>query len=511
MKKRDIERLAVQRRMAPQMSIGGNQAYEGAATDAYSSRFTRSQSSPDEELAQGIPVLRARNADLVRNDPVAYGVIDVIASGVVGRGPRMRSRAADEKTRDTIESLFREWAPRAHWDGVSTWADTNTGLVQAASISGDVLVTWPDVGDGTGPRVDLIDARRVDTPTDKTPECFACRLGVGYDKYGRVLGYYVRKADGSGPGLREEFHWFPLVRNGRINAYLFRRPSVSRPRQSRGVPMFAPAMHDLKNSRDARRTELRRAEQAAKVHGVIMTPDPKAIADAFENVDADATAGDTSIDQLLGRSYGNTPDGSYMVLGLGESYQPSNQPQPNSGFGDYVNSLNRFIAGCTGLPPEEAFRDYKGLNYSNARTIRLMSKSVYRNWRDSMETGVLMPTGALLVSWWWANGLLGRIPWSADLLAHSWDWDEQEYVDPTKEVGANAEAVQTSQRSIVEICAAQGRDWKEVIEQNLMAEKFEIEMRSKLGLPPKAIAPGAAAPAPAPMPEKPDDPEDDNA
>ena len=60
-----------------------------------------------------------------------------------------------------------------------------------------------------------------------------------------------------------------------------------------------------------------------------------------------------------------------------------------------------------------------------------------------------------------------------------------DWVDPAKEVKANAEAIATGQKSIVEVCAGRGRDWREVQDQNLEAEAREAQRRADLGLPPK--------------------------
>lgn len=497
MKRLDALRLARQsepspmygRRPTSRPTAWGGQSYDGASTDAYSQRWSVGESAPDAELANSLTVLRARSADLVRNNALAYGIIETLQRGVIGRGPRFKSAAPGDLAA-TISGLFQAWTARAGWDGVASWSDVCDDLVSSSCISGDVLILWPDVGDGTEPRVDLVDARRIDTPTDKTPECDSCRLGVGYDRYGRVMGYYVRASD-EGSTLRENYRWFPLVRDGRINAVLFKRPSVRRPRQSRAVGILAPILHQLKEVPAYLLTENRRATQAAKNFVIIKTPDPKSIADAFENVGG--TGDEAGIDQLLGRSYGNIPDGSMMSLGMGEDAVVVQPPQTNGGIGDYVEAQLRACAAAVGLPFEEAFRLYAKLNYSNARTIRMMSKTAYKVWRDKIEPSLCRPTIELLIRYWWANGKLGRIPWNDALLAGSFHWDEMEYVDPLKEAEANTRAIETMQKSRQAVAAEQGRDWRQIIDENLEAEAYAKERRAALGLtdPSAPAAPAA--------------------
>lgn len=486
-------------RVANQKAMGGG--FDAASPGAWDTRWRPLDNAPDADLANDLPMLRERCIDLVKNDPLAYGVLDTIAHGVVGRGPRLRSKAP-EGIAEKVEALFSAWTISAGWDGVSTFADILTGTVHAANLSGDVGVLWPDVGDGTGPRIDLIDARRINTPSDMKDE--PVRLGVQYDKYGRVQGYFVAGGESS-TGNRDAFSYFPLNRSGRVNMRLFKRPGVMRPRQSRQWPMFAPAALDLKDLREYRRTEVRRAQMASKSHLVVKTPDPKSIADAFENIEL--TGGETASDlaSMMGRSYGTTPDGNIMVLGLGEDAIIVQPPQVNGGTGDYMESMLRAVSSCTGLPFEEAFRLYAKLNYSNARTIRLMAKSAYRDWRDALELSICRPTLRLLVQYWWALGLLGRIAWSEDLVSHAWGWDEMEWVDPAKEVGANAEAIASNQKSIKDVASSQGKDLYQIIDDNLDAEEYEAKGRKSRSLPPKAQQPGA----PAVPPMEPDDDETD--
>jgi len=491
---------------APKM-FGGN-AYDGASTDAYSQRWAINETAPDAELAQSLPALRSRSADLARNNPLAYGVIDTYQRNVVGRGPRWRSMAPG--IADVIEMHVSRWRKNAGWDGVSSLMDVLNTAISAASICGDVLAIWPDIGDGSEPKIDLIDARRIDTPTDATPECASCRLGVGYDKYGRVLGYYVKASDESG-SLRKDFRWFPLNRGGRINARMFRMNNVRRPRQSRSVGILAAGMHQFKEIPAYLLTEARRATQASKITFIIETPDPKSISDAFENAPAGVDAEDW-VSGLSGRSYGNVPDGSTMVLGLGERGQAVPPPQVNGGVGDYVEAQERSIAPSTGLPFEEAFCNYSKPNYANSRAIKLMARSVYAIKQTMLEDAICLPSIELLIRYLWANGKLGRIPWSDDLLAGKLAWDVSEIGEPTKETKANAEAIATNQKSLQQVTASQGSDWRQVIADNVEAEAYEAELREAAGLPPK-VNPDAPQPAQNPNPEAVDPlepPEDEN-
>jgi hypothetical protein len=50
----------------------------------------------------------------------------------------------------------------------------------------------------------------------------------------------------------------------------------------------------------------------------------------------------------------------------------------------------------------------------------------------------------------------------------------------------------TGQRSIVEVCAETGRDWKQIADENLAAEVYMAQRRRELGLTAPAVAPATA-------------------
>jgi len=66
---------------------------------------------------------------------------------------------------------------------------------------------------------------------------------------------------------------------------------------------------------------------------------------------------------------------------------------------------------------------------------------------------------------------------------HVWYWDGFSHVDPVKESRSETLDMQNGTRTIVDVCAEHGRDWKVQIENKLQAEKFERERRQALGLP----------------------------
>ncbi|CAH8719728.1 hypothetical protein [Paenibacillus melissococcoides] len=56
---------------------------------------------------------------------------------------------------------------------------------------------------------------------------------------------------------------------------------------------------------------------------------------------------------------------------------------------------------------------------------------------------------------------------------HVWIPSGSAWIDPTREVAANKIALETSQTTLARICAENGEDWREVIEQRAAERLLE--------------------------------------
>ena len=259
-------------------------AFDGAATDAYSMRYTQTSAHPDEEAAQALPVLRARAVDLYRNDPLAYGVISTIRRGVVGSGPRRGpwhqprlpgglpsfGRDSSSPQDGTVlapgqTSAMALWMPPAYL--ATSWYYSR--MLATEPGRGSILSM---LHESTRQAIGL---RVCDVPP-------WCRLRQIRARHG-VLCPQIRV-----PADRRSAQRLQLVSPGPKwpGQCSTIPPSIGWPSSSVSrITLLTPAIHDLKDLREYRKTEVRRATQAAKHTLIIETPDPKSISDAFENVE----------------------------------------------------------------------------------------------------------------------------------------------------------------------------------------------------------------------------------
>lgn len=66
-------------------------------------------------------------------------------------------------------------------------------------------------------------------------------------------------------------------------------------------------------------------------------------------------------------------------------------------------------------------------------------------------------------------------------LKHTWVASPKKWIDPSKEATANKIALETGQKSWVDICAESGKDWKEQIDNMAKANEYAQEKGVEIG------------------------------
>jgi capsid protein len=121
------------------------------------------------------------------------------------------------------------------------------------------------------------------------------------------------------------------------------------------------------------------------------------------------------------------------------------------------------------------------VNYSSARQGLLEDQRTYSMWQKFLREHFCIEVYTEFL----ISAVLSKqldIPdfWKDKrrYLKHVWIAPGWSWIDPLKEVGANAKALETGQDTLMRICAERGEDWREVIKQ--MAA--EIKMAEELGV-----------------------------
>ncbi len=199
--------------------------------------------------------------------------------------------------------------------------------------------------------------------------------------------------------------------------------------------------------------------------------------------------------------------GGFEGLPYGVEFQEYDPNHPNGNFDAFRKAMLR--SWCAGLPGANyniIANDLEGVNYSSGRLGMLDEREL---WKLIQRFDIDTAERPIFEAWLEMSLLTGAIPLplakfekfnKPHFSGRRWSW-----VDPKKEVEANALAVANRFTSYARIFDDAGMDleevWTEIAEEEMLAESLGIEL-------PKVNAPAPAAPAPAM--ELDDDEEDDD-
>jgi len=471
--------------------------------------------SADADLLDELPTMWGRGRDLGRNEALTASAYQTYRDNIVGHVLRLSAQPAyrmlgrDKEWSDewgnSVEAWFQTWSDSAECDAART--QTLLGLTHqaltGALMNGDALAvaTWEPRPDSLwSTRLQMIEADRLDTPPLLASRS-DIRKGVEIDRYGAPVAYHVRKTHpgdlGSGFDDFERIPAFtPWGRRRVIHLY-----DKERSEQSRGKPIVAAVMKDLRMAGNYSQAELKAAVVNALVAAFIESDLPQdSVAALFSG------GGEDLINPLQywneAFSAANAPrleGGAVIPIPIGAKLASHNPGRPATAFGVFMGSVVRRIAAGMHLPYELLLKDFSKTNYSSARAALLEAWRFFLGRRRWLSDMWLQPIYEL----WMEEAIaLGRVlapgfysnkyAW----LKSRWVFAGRGWVDPVKEATAAKLRLETGLSTLEMECAEQGLDWEDVLEQ----QARERSRRQKLGLP----EPGATA-STAPPPEPDDD------
>lgn len=466
----------------------------------------------DGELGPSLPNLRARSRAALRDDAVACGIAGTMTRGTVGTGLRPQGRSAkrfpDEPEEATdardnaMEAVWRERADRLYpGDGHLAQGDHQALAYRKLLEDGEVFIRPAITAPGEPVWFETIEADRVLTPLGARPVDPGGRIvdGVEKDALGRVVAYWVLRthpgdtgAAGQTLGAKAKaVASYALSDFDRVPSDRMRhvRARVTRPGQTRGVPVFHAVLQDLHDLDLLIVASLKRSQIAACLTVFLTSTE-----DAPDLLDLTATDYGYQLKNKLepGRMFRLFPGEQASFL------DPKNNAPDLAAF---VLLLAKRIGAAVGLSPQAVLRDWGAISYSGARTIKIDDRQTFRGERSSLAHQLLdfewqtVMVDALLRG---DSRLVRAGVMFEDIATVEWIGDEEGWVDPQAEAAATQLMLGLGLTTVQIEAARLGRDWQEMIRQRVAAEVFDRDLRAKHGLPPAVLPAIANPPAPAP-------------
>lgn len=465
--------------------------------------------------------LTARARDLTRNNGVAKSGSRKARAQTVGTGLRLRSkpnaRALGVSMQDAtsfgrlMEGEFNRWANDKACD---IRQRTNFGGLQRIFwserfVAGENLgvLRWrPNRGTRYATCLQIVDPDRLSNPHERPDEEFL-RQGVELNEDGAPIGYHIRDRHPYDhvPG-RSRYTWTRLPRKDEFgNRVVIHGFDDDRSEQTRGVSVFAPIMTDLRDVLRLKDAEIGAATVNAIFAGVVKSSsDPQLLAEAL-GVDNGGPSGMLSDwvsmrDAAYPEDFG-VGNNRFAFLAPGDELDIPDTSRNTTPFGSFKKAFLQEIAGALGLAYPVLADDWEGVNYSSARAALAEVWRLVSEDRASFVSDTIDPIYCAVITEAFDRGYLVEPEGWPSFYDHPeaylksyWTGPAKGYVDPLKEAQGGELRLQMNADTLENICAEQGLDWEEVIEQRAI----EQQARQALGLQPLNIADvmggGAASP-----------------
>lgn len=368
-------------------SLRGGRGFSGAANLRQFKNWNPSYGSPDGEVLNDLPKLRARARDLHKNNSIARAAEETIIRNVVGKGLIMQTAVdydtlSDElnlpleevekiaaKFEREIETLWWNYYNTTEADsrGVSDGAELTRLVLSSVLQSGDVFATFSRRAGKV--RLGLIEADRVQNPYGRA-STGTLRDGVELDDAGAPIGYHVNLNTEQWP---EQSVFIPRTGAESGRRLLLHLLRVERPGQTRGIPWAAPVIEELKNLNAYEKSELTAALVSSYLTFFVKKP-PGSIGSMLP----DAASAE---EQELGPDFRAGP-AAILELPAGYDVTAHNPARPNSGAVPFVEATLKKIGTALGVPFEILVAHYT-TSFTSARAARIefwKSVTTWRSW-----------------------------------------------------------------------------------------------------------------------------------
>lgn len=498
-------------RIKPQVvripSTGGmnQRMYANAKNSRLSGGWIASNTSADAELQSSLTQLRTRSRALNRDSPYAKRARAIAVNNIIGTGIRLQAQVKttrdefNKRVNDEIEEVWCEWCcgKYCHTGGRLSFPDMERWLIGQEWDAGEAFIRKHYTkmpGSAVPYALEVIEAERIADNIDATGIGIApgnqFRMGIELDKFHRPVAYFIRERHPN------EQVWPGDTNNGieRVPAdQIIHLARISRWPQTRGEPALHAVAATLNDMEGYSEAEITRARSQACINGAIETPED---ANSFGEEQDDG-----SVEMQV-------EPGTYKRLNPGEKLTVGPMNSPNPQYADFMREKKREVAVGTGVNYASLSGDYSQADYS---PLKLSLNDDRDSWKDHQQWFIREFRTVVHHEWMQQAVYAGALT-SIPVMQYALDPKRYEaaqfrtrgwvYVDPTKEVAADKDAVRAGFKTLQEVLVNAGSDIEDMIEQR----EHELEMLDAAGLvldtnPEQTGGNGVAQPEPAPPPQ----------
>lgn len=470
-------------------------SFAAGQVDMLTADFLGALRSGNAELRPALRTMRGRSRQLAENNDYMREFLRILDKKVLGaegirigwRPMRDDGKTVDQADSDYLKSSFDKWAEAGNCTvcGRYSLVDVERLGLRTMARDGEVLVRlvrgfpnkWAlalqliecdqldenlniSFGSGQGGV-----SKRADTEI---------RMSVERDRWGKVVAYHVMTRNpvdeyaGGGTGARYE----------RVEArdmiHLF---SPDRLDDARGAPWAWSAIRRLHMSGGYEEAELVAARLGANKGGFFE-----------EEGDGEVTGDD---EDAAGNIIQDSQPGEYHRLPKGVKFKAYDPQHPAANFGAFMKAVLRGASAGLGVGYNSLAKDGEGINFSTQRHFELDDREYWKLIQSGLVGKLLRPITSAWLDMSLLSGALALPPSKFDKFnapifrPRGWGW-----VDPQKDIGADADAYELGVKSLTQICDERGVDFEDVLRER----KRDQELAKQYGVEVGAVKPKGKPP-----------------
>jgi len=461
--------------------------YEAAANSAYHKR-PKVQGSANKSMDTARGRVRDWARTLDENHDIAIGVLDELVNKVVGTGITLEPLAAsstgklNKKLNREISKLWRRWCKAPEVTGELPFSEVQRLAARTMFKDGEILsqhILGTKAGlihaGGLPYTIEMIEADFL--PFEFNDAKRGIVHGVELDTWGKPRAYHLLKTapdNGIPFFIKPRPQDLKRVLAENISHLKFTR----RFKQTRGISIFHGVAHRLDDIKDYEESE----RIAARV-GASFTAYIKKGSDFVDDVDATKT--NREMEFAAGMIFDD--------LLPGEEIGTIDTNRPNTELLNFRNSQLRAVAAGTGTSYSSIAKSYDG-TYSAQRQELVESVPGYSRLRDYFIAAFLEKVYQNFITAAMLSGAI-VVPKSVDpatLIEAAWIAPPMSWIDPKKEIEADALAVQNKFKTRAQVIRDRtGRD-PDIVNEQIKAEQIELDLQTPKPKPSKPASPPAA-------------------
>lgn len=408
-------------------------------------------------------ILRTQARALSTNTSLTNGFFELLTSEILGEQGMVLDVSTGNKDLDEkIENSWFVWENRKNCCpyGLYDFEDLEEMVLISLYRDGEAFLHFVKSKDNL--QVELIDADAIDN--DFNNEEKNIKFGIKNEPNSiKPLEYYVRKS-------KQNLISIPASDIIHIKKALI-------PQQRRGISKLASSIFDTYQKDSLKKAELDRSKISSSITGFFVKKEDNEYDDFGDEDDENNQKIEVTDEASVGR----------MKL-LEADLQPIFVPPYNPTNTEYfMKSTDREIARSLGISYSTYTGDLRDVNYSSIRQGTISERRTFKR----IQKFLIRKMHNEIFEKWLEFELLNRkiSPQEYNLILHNFTFKPQgwEYIDPTKEVGANAKAIENGFKTRTEVLREKGIEvdtfLKDLEKDKQIVEKInEINKRKDDGI-----------------------------